>query len=280
MRLGLLCVVFNACGPAPEKITDETGCNGHVELCDRPLDMVTLAGTHNAMSNADAGWLSPNQSHGITRQLEDGIRAVMLDTMLWEGEPYLCHSYCELGAQPLEEGLTEIAVFMDSHPSEVVLIIFQDGISASLTTTAIANVGLAERAWTWDGKSAPLPTLGTLIADGKTLIVTAEHEGPPPDWYHHAWTLLTDTPYDFWNAEDFECTAARGNTESPLFLVNHWLSTPLPTLDDAASVNTESTLWKRATACETERKRRINILAVNFYSEGDLFKVVRELNGF
>ncbi len=67
------------------------GCNGHEALCDRPLDEVTLAGTHNSMSNADAEWMAPNQQHGLTRQLEDGVRALMLDTMEWNGGPYLCH---------------------------------------------------------------------------------------------------------------------------------------------------------------------------------------------
>ena len=83
-------------------------CNGHPALCDRRLDEVTLATTHNAMSSEAAGWIAPNQGFGITQQLEDGIRGMMLDTMDWNGEDYLCHGYCELGAQPLLEGLGEI----------------------------------------------------------------------------------------------------------------------------------------------------------------------------
>ena len=64
--------------PSSEK---GVGCNGHEELCERPLDQVTLAGTHNSMSNEDEGWLAPNQGFGISRQLQDGIRAMMLDTV-------------------------------------------------------------------------------------------------------------------------------------------------------------------------------------------------------
>ena len=33
-------------------------CNGHAELCDRPFDEVAYPMTHNAMSNAEAGWIS------------------------------------------------------------------------------------------------------------------------------------------------------------------------------------------------------------------------------
>ena len=56
-------------------------CNGHAELCDRPLDQVALAATHNSMSAADyPGWLFAQQEHGLARQLDDGIRSLLIDT--------------------------------------------------------------------------------------------------------------------------------------------------------------------------------------------------------
>jgi len=55
-------------------------CNGAAALCDRRLDEVTLAGTHNAMASADVPtWLFPQQERGIAAQLEDGVRALLLD---------------------------------------------------------------------------------------------------------------------------------------------------------------------------------------------------------
>jgi hypothetical protein len=57
-------------------------CNGMPELCDRRLDEVVFACTHNAMGAADVpGWLFPNQQAGILTQLEDGVRALMLDVL-------------------------------------------------------------------------------------------------------------------------------------------------------------------------------------------------------
>jgi hypothetical protein len=51
-------------------------CNGYPQLCDRRLDEVVFAGTHNAMSAADSpGWLIPNQNKAIGQQLDDGMRA-------------------------------------------------------------------------------------------------------------------------------------------------------------------------------------------------------------
>ena len=58
-----------------------SACNGYAELCDLTIDQVALAATHNSMSAArEPGWYLPNQRHGITRQLDDGIRALLIDT--------------------------------------------------------------------------------------------------------------------------------------------------------------------------------------------------------
>jgi len=240
------------------------------------LDDVTFPGTHNSMANGDAEWIAPNQQHGITQQLNDGIRSLMLDTMDWNGEPYLCHGYCELGAQPLSEGLAEVETFLAANPREVVIIIFQDGLSTDVMTTALEESGLAARAWTG---ADTLPTLGELIDAGTPLIITAEHGGPPPSWYHHAWDWIQDTPYSFSAADEMNCDPFRGSEDNPLFLVNHWLGTPLPTETGAMDVNATDILAQRAQACEEERGQRITILAVDFYNHGDLFSVVDTLNG-
>ncbi|HEV2975325.1 MAG TPA: hypothetical protein VGX69_10090 [Solirubrobacteraceae bacterium] len=56
-------------------------CNGYAQLCSRRVDQVAFPGTHNAMSAADSpGWFIANQSHGIARQLDDGIRAFKIST--------------------------------------------------------------------------------------------------------------------------------------------------------------------------------------------------------
>ena len=254
----------------------ERVCNGHPELCERPLNAITLATTHNAMSSEAAGWIAPNQGFGITQQLEDGIRGMMLDTMDWNGEDYLCHGYCELGAQPLLEGLGEIEDFLDAHPDNVVLLLFQDGLSVERMVAALDESGLGERAWTFDGE---FPTLSELIEAGTNLVVTGESGGPPPAWYHHAWDLIQDTPYSFSSEDAFTCEANRGEATSPLFLVNHWLGTPLPTPEGAERVNAASVLQARAEQCAAERGQRVNLLGVDFYERGDLFSVVDQLNG-
>ena len=55
-------------------------CEGHSALCDRPLDRVALAATHNAMSVPLPGWYSAEQERPIADQLTDGIRGLLIDT--------------------------------------------------------------------------------------------------------------------------------------------------------------------------------------------------------
>jgi hypothetical protein len=56
-------------------------CNGHAELCDRPLNDVAFLGTHNSMAaDNEPGWLFAAQDAGIGPQLSDGVRALLIDT--------------------------------------------------------------------------------------------------------------------------------------------------------------------------------------------------------
>ena len=66
----------HAVAPDPNR----KGCNGHVELCDRRLDQVVLAATHNSMSaSAEQDWYFARQTGGIGAQLAKGVRAFLID---------------------------------------------------------------------------------------------------------------------------------------------------------------------------------------------------------
>lgn len=59
-------------------------CNRHAELCDRRFDEVAYAATHNAMAvESPPGWLIPEQSDSIPTQLDQGVRALLVD--VWPG---------------------------------------------------------------------------------------------------------------------------------------------------------------------------------------------------
>lgn len=65
---------------SPPDREELVACNGMAALCERRLDEVAFAGTHNSMAAADRpGWFFANQVRPIPRQLADGIRFLMID---------------------------------------------------------------------------------------------------------------------------------------------------------------------------------------------------------
>ena len=65
-----------------------------------------------------------------------------------------------------------------------------------------------------------------------------------------------------------------------MFLVNHWVTTdPIPLPSHARTVNAYDPLMRRLDACRRVRDHLPNLVAVNFYLRGDLFRAVDTLNG-
>ena len=62
-------------------------------------------------------------------------------------------------------------------------------------------------------------------------------------------------------------------------MVNHWITVDPPSRAVAAEANARDVLLTRAEECASERGRLPNIVAVDFYADGDLFDVVDPLNG-
>jgi hypothetical protein len=265
--------------PAPLEPPPPSECNGRAELCERTFTDVVFPATHNAMSSFELGWAAPNQSFGMKRQLEDGIRAMLIDTHRWNDDLYLCHSICELGHTLLVDALAEVRVFLDAHPHEVLTFIIQDGITPEETAAAFETSGLSGLVYAHE-PGASWPTLRAMIESGKRIVVGAEDLGPPPTWYHHFWDIAWDTPYSFKNIEEFTCAPNRGTKGNDLFLLNHWIEDPLPTVDRAEIANAYDVLSARANKCRVEGGQIPNFVAVNFYDVGEVFRVVDELNGF
>ena len=97
---------------------------------------------------------------------------------------------------------------------------------------------------------------------------------------HPTLGTIQETPYTFHKPEDFSCRPNRSGTEGSLFLMNHWIeTTPAPKPSMAEQVNAYDALLARAQQCQKERGRLPNIISVDFYDIGDLFRVVRTMNG-
>lgn len=307
-----------------------TTCNGSVELCDRPLDEVAFAATHNSMSAATYDdWFFAQQEKGITSQLEDGIRALLIDPHYGvetsagvatdlekdfgsrakieaglgseavaaaealrrqigyqgggETEVFLCHGFCEIGSIRWIDGMREVRDFLLANPGEVVILSIEDATTPPDTIAGIESAGLGP--YIYRGPNGPdWPTLGELIDGGERLVVMAERDGGDPPWYRRQFEITQETPFDFKEPEELErpssCDENRGPPDAPFFLMNNWVDTsPAPRPTNAKVVNRKGFLLDRAAMCARRRGVEPNIVAVDFYRQGDVVGAVEELNG-
>ena len=283
-------------------------CNGHRELCDRRLDQVAFAGTHNSMSAASLGWIFPNQDGWIETQLEAGFRALLIDVHYWgraesiqrylapfpteyqtaavsavaraaPARPgvFLCHGLCSLGATPLSMGLTAVADFLRRHPREVVILSVEDYVAPDDLVEAFRSSGLLDLVYDREG-SDRWPTLGEMIEDDRRIVVFADHGGGDPSWYLPFGSHIQDTPANVRSPGGFTCGPNRGDPGAPILLLNHWITALPPDRVSAFHVNRRASLMAHVERCRRERGMEPTILAVDFSSIGDALRVVDELN--
>ena len=310
---GVAAVLLSADEPAAA--SGPTGCNGHLELCQRRLDQVSFATSHNSMSSAEDGFLLANHLIDMIAQLDRGFRGFMIDTWygrrddnglivtstaqpdtstldptaldaaerareratasLGEEQVYLCHSLCEIGALPAAEELRTVRAWLDRNPGTVLVFIVQDATAPADTARAFEEAGLAELAFEHD-EVAPLPTLDDMLDDGKRIFVMVEEDGSGVDWLHDGFSYVQETPFSFRQVSDFTCEENRGEGDNPLFVVNHFLT---PALGRNGDINERSVLGPRLDQCRSERGLLPNLVSVDFAGVGDVVELVDELNG-
>ncbi len=265
-------------------------CNGSASLCAKRYDQVAYPTTHNAFANAAHGFVfNRNQTYDMTRQMQDGIRGLMLDAHPYLGTVYLCHgeNLCALGNESLAAGLAEIKSFLDSHPEDIVTIIFESYVPAADIAAVFQQVGLLDPAHPSDDyllryTGGAWPTLGAMIDAGERLVVFSDvNEQASYPWYHYLWsTLVFETPYSVATVGDFTCADNRGSPNNDLFILNHFLTGALGASPDlAAQANANPFFVDRALECQTYYGRIPNYPTVDYYEIGNVFDVTAALNG-
>ncbi|MER7639899.1 hypothetical protein [Streptomyces sp. NPDC126522] len=304
--VGVLLVPYAVTPVAPRT------CEGSAALCGRSYDEVAYLTSHNAMSTTVDRFIGPLQDPGISTQLDDGVRALQIDTYRWERPDeitrrlaesdftpeqrqfiaaavdkfnppraglWLCHSVCRAGAIALVPALREIGDWMRARPTEVVTLIVQDAISGEDTQKAFAQAGLSDLVHTPDPDPAkPWPTLGHLIDSGRRLVVFAEQADGPAPWYRNFYGYGMETPFAFRTPQEMSCVPHRGGSDKRLFLLNHFITVDGGSRLDAGKVNSRQYVLDRVHRCERERGRPVNFVAVDYTTIGDAGGAVDALN--
>ncbi len=205
-----------------------------------------------------------------------------------ESDEFLCHGFCEVGAVKARQGFREITDFLAANPGEVVIHSIEDATTPEDTIAELQESGLADYAYR--GPNGPWPTLREMIDTNQRVLVMAERDGGEPTWYRDQFEITQDTEisretlFTFEDVKELKawrtCKPNRGPSDAPFFLLNHWVDTsPSPRPTNARIVNQKDFILDRVETCERVRGAQPNIIAVDFYREGDVVGAADELNG-
>lgn len=281
---------------------------------DARLDQWSSLTTHN--SYASSGSLLPkNQSRNISRQLDDGVRGLMLDTydvsVDQEGnvDLMMCHSTFAC-FESFRSGLSRVVDFLKAHPDEVVTVFLENYASRPSLTQAVTDVLEAENAKNllfspnqYDIDKRNWPRLRDMVSDNRRLVVFQDRWGEDVPVKSsdgskeygrlmYTWARTVETLYDY---DDLPSGCASRNSNpvgqnpmpgtalTPLFTMNQFDSSVLNPEAKAPGDN-GSALKKRIDKdCRPAAGHNPNYVAVNFYEQSDTggvtpMSVVNELN--
>jgi hypothetical protein len=118
--------------------------------------------------------------------------------------------------------------------------------------------------------------------DGHNCVVPGEC----PEGVHNTLAYMFSTPSEAAGLEGIKnytesCSVSTGSpAKAPFFVSNHFAqgAQGLPNPNLAVPVNAEQTIRDRLDACEEMNHRKVNLLAVDFWSIGDTLQVVQGEN--
>ena len=243
------------------------------------FDEVTWLCTHNSYNASESGFRFPNQTHPIKKQLEDGVRALMLDVWLQDDKVVLRHGDIAknlLGSKPLLEELKAIHEFLVANSDAIVTLIFESYVSPERIEQVFKEAGLIEFCHTQDTRK-PWPTLRWMRDNNRRLVVFSDRAQDAPDWYMPIWDHCFETHWDVSSPEGLlKNPPGRGRNTNSLLVANHFVN-GLFKRQNARKVSSPGFLNKRF-GDEGKLDRKPNFIAVDFYEKGDILGFVEKLN--
>lgn len=260
---------------------------------DPAFDDATFLTAHNAFNNmtdAKGAAAFPNQSQSIAKQLNGGVRALMLDAYQFNGRVRMCHGLCLPTSQPMSDVLGTLATFLRENPDAVLTVFVEDKTAADDLAAEIGDDlgtggaldGLLFRPDKEGVKEKGWPRLSTLVDQDKRLLLLtddtrAEDQGRKTELgfqYANEWTTE-----NYWSMGagvgegDWTCRSRWDDIplhrDEPgfhrLFVMNHFRDTPVgptPGNDNAKALD------RAERFCAPAARKKPNYLAVDMYEAG------------
>ncbi len=219
--------------------------------------------SHNAMSNKEDKWLFPNQLWSIETQLQRGIHAQMWDVWEHDSRAYLRHGngvLFDTGKRSLHSALQSIAQYLKKNPRALITLILESHSSERSILDALRSSGAARYLYR-PSTHRRWPSLGALRRAGTRLIVFIDK---PSEQLFPLWEHAVETDWVNRDARRMNNKLRRGKKEHPLFIVNHFVSNPLPSQHAAQQLNSLEGLRQRAQEIHTLYRRPVNFWTLDF----------------
>lgn len=277
-------------------------CNGSAAYCDLTLDEVVFPMVRRAHSSTANNFVNASNSRPFEEALVKGYRALQLSTCMcdnyflsdkllerdetWglaESNLGFCNNYCVSGVRDPKVVLSSLMAFIHANPREVLIVVIEMGEDSSTDLrNALLYSGLLEYIYIPQSKDViKWPTLGDMISMDKRLVLFGAGDGMEscpandcPDGIlaaadHVALSTIGDLT---------SCAPTNAGDDVPfsLFQMNQYEDDQEPSLERAQELNSFKTLKARMESCEGYRGP--NLLAVEFWDEGDVLNFVETMN--
>ncbi|PIN27178.1 hypothetical protein CDL12_00038 [Handroanthus impetiginosus] len=236
-----------------------------------------------------------NQEDTITEQLNNGVRALMLDTYDYEGDIWLCHSFggrCRdfTAFEPAIDTFKEIEKFLRANPSEIVTLILQDyvetpkGLTKVFREAGLMNYWFPLSKMPRNGQDWPL--VRDMVANNQRLLVfTSVESKEKTEGIAYQWNYMVENQYGDDGMIGGSCanrqeSSPLNDKHKSLVLMNYFPS--LSSKKNACVHNSQDLLQMLQTCHHAAGERWPNFLAVDFYKRsegGGTFQAVDILNG-
>ncbi|CAN6300544.1 unnamed protein product [Urochloa humidicola] len=234
-----------------------------------------------------------NQEDTVTDQLNNGVRALMLDTYDFQGDVWLCHSSggkCNdfTAFEPALDTFQEIEAFLS--PSEIVTIILEDYVHAPNGLTNVFNASGLLKYWfpvskmPQNGQDWPL--VSDMVASNQRLLVfTSISSKQSTEGIAYQWNFMVENNYGDDGMDAGKCSnraesAPLDDKTKSLVLMNYFPSIPVKF---TACLQHSQGLTDMVNTCYGAAGNRwANFIAVDYYKRsegGGVFQATDLLNG-
>ncbi|KAG0550699.1 hypothetical protein BDA96_01G360900 [Sorghum bicolor] len=236
-----------------------------------------------------------NQEDTVTDQLNNGVRALMLDTYDFKNDVWLCHSSggkCNdfTAFEPALDTFKEIEAFLSANPSEIVTIILEDYVHAPNGLTNVFNASGLLKYWfpvskmPQNGQDWPL--VSDMVASNQRLLVfTSISSKQSTEGIAYQWNFMVENNYGDDGMDAGKCSnraesaPLNDNTKS-LVLMNYFPSVPVKFT--ACLQHSQNLIDMVNTCYGAAGNRWANFVAVDYYKRSDgggAFQATDLLNG-